>query len=794
VKSEDIRASGTAALATLLGACALVPVFTSAAWLPPVLAVVLTVLAGGLLLRVGGPALWARMAPGRPAPERLAAVGVALVPIGQLVLLGCVLTALYAPAEAVAKAFPTGASLEQLGAVLADGSAEVREQATPALPLTGLLALTAVFVGLVAVIVDLVAVAGRQAVLAGLGLLVLYCVPVVTITGGIGLIPIVAPATGLALLLWTDQHRRLSSSGRRRRATGTLTAFRIGLVALLAALTLGSVVPTLTEGSFATGLGGGSGGSTGTALDPVAALQGQLTLPEPVDLLRMESSVEDPGYLRAVAIDEYDNEAGWTIGNLRGETSIADDDRLAPLPDRLYGRPVSATIRVLQHDDRFLPSPFSPLSIRMADEDADGWRFDPDTGTVYGRGVTSGGRSYTVTASEPRPASTQLADAEPLDPGSQVQQRFTALPPLDPRVTDLVTEATEGAAGPYERVRSIQNFLTDRANGFVYSLSTAPGTSGDDLVDFLRLRRGYCEQYAGAMAVMVRAAGVPARVALGYTPGVEESDGSRLITSDDAHAWVEAYFENLGWVPFDPTPISADRAVDLPWAPRAGLESSTDERQDVPVPSLPTQPVPSAPQDRGGGGLPATSSGGDDAGLLWPLAGGVALALLAAAVVAAPAGIRILQRRRRIGAGNPGALWDELTATALDLGVRLHPAWTPRRSAAELAARMSPSGEAGGAGGAAGAVAVRRLAMAEESASYGPARGSSRPVADADLTAALQAARRQLMAAAPRSDRVRARWWPASLVDGAGTRLAAAAGQRLSALGRFRRERRTRTV
>ena len=53
----------------------------------------------------------------------------------------------------------------------------------------------------------------------------------------------------------------------------------------------------------------------------------------------------------------------------------------------------------------------------------------------------------------------------------------------------------------------------------MYSLATAPGTSGDDLVDFLRLRRGYCEQYAGAMAVMVRAAGMPARVALGYTPG-----------------------------------------------------------------------------------------------------------------------------------------------------------------------------------------------------------------------------------------------------------------------------------
>ena len=55
------------------------------------------------------------------------------------------------------------------------------------------------------------------------------------------------------------------------------------------------------------------------------------------------------------------------------------------------------------------------------------------------------------------------------------------------------------------------------------------------------------------MAVMVRAAGVPARVALGYVPGTASTNGTRAITTDDAHAWVEVYFSDLGWVPFDPT-------------------------------------------------------------------------------------------------------------------------------------------------------------------------------------------------------------------------------------------------
>jgi hypothetical protein len=789
MSDQDVRAAVSAAVATLLGAAALTPVYTSAAWLAPVMAVVVTVLAGGLLLRVGGATLRAGLSGGRTPSAALSTLGVAVVPVGQLALVLCVLTAMFAPAQAIAGTLPTPSSLEQLAAVLSEGSAELREQATPALPLTGLLALTAVFVGLIAVLVDLVTVAGRQATLAGLGLLVLYCVPVATITGTIGLVALVAPAAALALLLWTDQRRRLAASGRTVRGSGGsggLAALQIGVGALVASLILGAVVPTLTEGSLATGLGGGSGGATGTSLDPVAAMQGQLTLPEPIDLLRLETSVDDPGYLRAVAIDEYDNEAGWTLSNMRGEQSIADDDRLALLPERQSSRPVTARIQVLEHDDRFLPVLFSPLAVRLDGGGDDDWRFDPDTATVYGREVTSGGRSYTVTATEPRPTLAQLGAARPLAPGSPIQQQFTALPLLDPRVTDLVAEVTAGASTPYERVRGVQDFLSDRTNGFVYSLSTAPGTTGDDLVDFLTLRRGYCEQYAGAMAVMVRAAGVPARVALGYTPGTEQDDGSRLITSDDAHAWVEVYFENLGWVPFDPTPIARDRAVDLPWAPRAGEEQNTANRAEVPVPTLPSQPLPSLPLDRAPGGVPSAQSGQGAGDLLWSLATGVGIALLAGALVAAPAGIRALQRRRRVAAGTAGALWDELTATALDLGLRLQPAWTPRQSGRELGTVLARSG----ASGAPGADALLRLALAEESASYRQAgAGPVHP----DLPGALRTARRALLAAAPRGTRLRARLWPASLTSGGGTRPAAGAGRWRPSLGRLRR-RHTRPV
>ncbi|NYJ07725.1 transglutaminaseTgpA domain-containing protein [Petropleomorpha daqingensis] len=797
---EDIGSAVAAAVATLLGAFALKPVYATGAWFPPVLATVVVVLAGGLLLRAAGPALWTRFAGDRPVPGKLGGLAVPLVPIGQMVLVGCLLTALYAPRDAFLGVIPTPTSIRALGAVLSDGSAEMREQATPALPLHGLLALTVVLVGLVAIAIDLVAVAGRQPALAGLGLLIFYCVPVATITGGIGLTAIAAPAAGLGLLLWADQNRRLARrnrSGRRTLlGTGTLLAVRTGVFALAAGLVIGALVPTLTEGSLTTGLGGGEGGgsSTGTSLDPVAALQGQLTLPDPIDLLRVDASVDDPGYLRAVSLDRYDANKGWSLSNLDGERSIADRGSLAPLPSDEQSRRVTESITVLGHDDRFMPVPNSPLTVAVHDGDSRNWRFDETTGTVFGRNVTTAGLSYEVTASEPEP-STALLEASPALPQTNpVQNQYTQLPLLNPSVASLVRDLVADARTPYDKVRAIHGFLTNRANGFVYSLSTAPGTSGDDLTDFLRLRRGYCEQYAGAMAVMVRAAGVPARVALGYTPGKEASDGTRLITSDDAHAWVEVYFADLGWVPFDPTPISADRAVQLPWAPRADAPQNNEPLPTAAAPTGPTQAGPTKQLDPDNTFRPLNLPQSSTAAWLRPtlLFGGGTLVLLA--VIATPALIRRLQRRRRLSDGAPAALWDELAATAVDLGIPVHPAWTPRQTARQLAGVVNRT-DGASAGRAvrrpdtdpAAVDALRRLALAEEASSYARPGTVS---ADPELVAALRAARRGLVRATPPRTRALAVLWPSSLLTGAGRRWGDALGRRATGLTR----RRPRTV
>jgi hypothetical protein len=433
---------------------------------------------------------------------------------------------------------------------------------------------------------------------------------------------------------------------------------------------------------------------------------------------------------------------------------------------------VDALLTALGHEDRFLPVLYAPQAVDVAEPDR--WRFDPGTGTVFGRDVSTAGQTWSVAAVEPRPAPEELVAAAPLEPELPLVQRYTALPDLDPGVDELVASLTAEAQTPYERVQAIYGHFTDPANGYEYSLTTEPGTTDDDLADFLRLRQGYCEQYAGAMAALVRAAGVPARVVLGYTPGTAQPDGSRLVTSDDAHAWVEVYFDDLGWIPYDPTPIDTDRAVELPWAPRP-QDLEVDPRTDpttapLPVPSAPAPRDQPTPQD-----VPAPQAAPQQAASWVPTAlrtAGVALAVLAVAAV--PAGLRALQRRRRLATGSPAALWDELAATALDLGRTADPARTPRQVAEALAEAAEPGGGAHRSGRrphtrSRVAAAVARLARAEEAASY--ARPGSAPVVGPELRADLATARRGLLAAAPRGARLRALLWPPSLLAGLATSL-----------------------
>jgi hypothetical protein len=117
---------------------------------------------------------------------------------------------------------------------------------------------------------------------------------------------------------------------------------------------------------------------------------------------------------------------------------------------------------------------------------------------------------------------------------------------------DAARRVTRSARTPYEAVLALEAWFR-QSGRFVYDESP-PHVKGPPLVVFLtRTKAGYCQHFAGAMAAMLRMLGIPSRVAVGFTSGRNE-DGTWVVTDHDAHAWVEAWFAGIGWIPFDPTP------------------------------------------------------------------------------------------------------------------------------------------------------------------------------------------------------------------------------------------------
>lgn len=115
---------------------------------------------------------------------------------------------------------------------------------------------------------------------------------------------------------------------------------------------------------------------------------------------------------------------------------------------------------------------------------------------------------------------------------------------------------TSAAESPYEAAVLLETWFREAA-GFVYDEQPpAPLGGRPPLVDFvIDTKRGYCQHYAGGMALMLRLLGIPARVAVGFTSGTYDDDDKEWIVSDtNAHAWVEVWFPRYGWIPFDPTP------------------------------------------------------------------------------------------------------------------------------------------------------------------------------------------------------------------------------------------------
>ncbi len=149
----------------------------------------------------------------------------------------------------------------------------------------------------------------------------------------------------------------------------------------------------------------------------------------------------------------------------------------------------------------------------------------------------------------------------------RVRQRYLALPEGIPdRVQALARDLTATQPTPYDRAKAIEAYLRT----FPYGLKISTPPPDRDVTDYFLfdLRRGYCDYYATAMVVLARAAGLPARLVVGYASGVyDPANQLYLVTAADAHAWVEVYFSGYGWIEFEPTPnrLTFDDASSTHW-------------------------------------------------------------------------------------------------------------------------------------------------------------------------------------------------------------------------------------
>ena len=132
---------------------------------------------------------------------------------------------------------------------------------------------------------------------------------------------------------------------------------------------------------------------------------------------------------------------------------------------------------------------------------------------------------------------------------------------------NIARRVTRNASTPYGAVLALESWFR-QTGGFRYDESP-PRVPGPPLEVFVkRTKAGYCQHFAGAMALMLRLLGVPARVAVGFTSGTRKDD-AWVVTDHDAHAWVEVWFAGQGWIPFDPTPGRGTLGGDYSFASRS---------------------------------------------------------------------------------------------------------------------------------------------------------------------------------------------------------------------------------
>ncbi|MEY2425603.1 MAG: hypothetical protein QOI61_1175 [Actinomycetota bacterium] len=355
--------------------------------------------------------------------------------------------------------------------------------------------------------------------------------------------------------------------------------------------------------------------------------------------------------------------------------------------------------------------------------------FDDNADAFITEQPTSDGLVYEVKSAVREFTPDLLRRARPL----AVDDDELALPnTIDPRVAALATQITQGLATPYEKAFAIQQYL--RSSPFRYDLSVPAGHSSDSVARFLFVtKRGYCEQFAGTFAVLARFAGLPTRVAVGFTQGEQDATGAFVVRELNAHAWPEVFLGSAGWVAFEPTP---GRGIPGAQSYTGAVESQADSRRPTVASTLVPTTVQADPTAPASGSATTTtavtpttvpqrsSTGGSP---LWRVLAMIVLALgaIGALVAVVPLTVAARRRRRWSAATTPT---DKVLVAWMDTDEALRFAGAPVRRSHTPTERVATAAPAISEGGVA---TLTRLAELVDVAAYAPEAAVSATDAEA---------------------------------------------------------------